>query len=180
MFSALARPGGRCSLKWRCTGHADETRHRPRRPTQRRQVDALQSLDEDARRDRRRLCRPDARSALRGCHRRRPRVHRHRHRRIRAREPDRHRQGDGAPGRAGGRRGRRGGLRRRRSRRRVCARPRHRALPANGRQARRPRRQQGRGHAQLAPLAEFYELASRWKPSSVTFKRFHRIAKISI
>ena len=36
-------------------GDADEARHRPRRPAQRRQVDALQPHDEDARRDRRRL-----------------------------------------------------------------------------------------------------------------------------
>ena len=42
-----------------------EARHRPRRPAQRRQVDAVQPHDEDARRDRRRLRRPDARPPLR-------------------------------------------------------------------------------------------------------------------
>ena len=126
----------------------DAAHDRPRRPSQRRQVDAVQPADEDARRARRRLPGPDARPALR------PR------RASASASSSSSTPAASSPSRTSGilhemaqadapgdRRGRRGGVHRRRARRARAAGPRHRRAAAQVGPADRARRQQGRRHA---------------------------------
>ena len=109
--------------------HATHPRHR--RPSQRRQIDAVQPADAIARRARRRLSRADARSPLRPRTWRRPTVSRRRHGRLRAEgdvghhardgQADAHRDRGSRRGHLPGRRPRRADARRTRSSPTCCA-----------------------------------------------------------
>ena len=115
--NALRRRDARRSRRAASTD-AHAAHRRPRRPPERRQVDAVQPAHADARRAGRRLPGPDPRPPLR------PRralgeraVPRRRHRRLRAGREDRHPERDGAADAAGDRRSRRRRVHRRRARR---------------------------------------------------------------
>ena len=108
----------------------DAPHPRPRRPPERRQVDAVQPADAEPRGARRRFPGPDARPPLRARQRRRPAFHRRRHRRLRAGREERHPARDGEADARGDRRSRRRRVPGRRPRGPDRAGPQHRAAPA--------------------------------------------------